>query len=382
MLRLGVLLVAKGFTGVISGELNMRSMLLPACLLAAVVPFAHASTVRASKLPSPKKMTCLQVKQAITISTTRGLLHIPWDTELRPGAYISEYEDANGVYYRAPEWAITERRTDENESSRAGRTMTFDGGIYVSNDPATAPTLYAYYATSSPLPQSAPSDTDCSTFTYTRDPNSQKVSVMRMGIAVGAGAAAGMVTSRFVHPHVHASYGQAAGVGLAGGLIAGLIIGAIDKSKEGEILPGPALDSSAEEKIKMLATNKLAVGELSQAGNPTVATATPVQPPPTASATAPLSASTGTESAAIPGPVVPTSVPTIAAAVLPASTTVVAEQSTQSSAQKVATQMACGAVKADGNSAYVASCGDYGVYIDCDGGQCRPLHTIKLKADQ
>jgi hypothetical protein len=143
--------------------------------------------VRASKLPQPKKMTCLQVTQAISISSTRGLLHIPWDTEITPGAYISEHEDANGVYYRAPEGGITERRTDEKETSRAGHAITFDGGIYVPNDPATAPTLYEYYATISVVPQPppAPSDTDCSSLTYTLDPNTQKVSVMRTGAAFG-----------------------------------------------------------------------------------------------------------------------------------------------------------------------------------------------------
>lgn len=368
----------------------MKSMLLPACLLAVVVPFAHASTVRASKLPQPKKMTCLQVKQAISIASTRGLLRIPWDTEIRPGAYISEYEDANGVYYRAPEGAITERRTDEKESSRAGRTMTFDGGIYVPDDPATAPTLYEYYATYSLLPQSAPSDTDCSTLTYTVDPNTQKVSVMRTGVAFGVGAATGMVTSRFVQPHVHTSYGQAAGVGLAGGLIAGLIIGAVEKSKEGEILPGPALDSPAEEKIKMLVTNKLALGELPLAGDPNVAATTPAQSAPSAPAAQVAAtsrgASTDAETAAMPAPAAPTSASTTATApttaASPASTNIVAEQSMQSLAQNVATQMGCGAVKADGNSAYIASCGEYGVYIGCDGGQCRPLHTIKLEGNQ
>ncbi|MBM7129004.1 hypothetical protein [Dyella mobilis] len=336
------------------------------------------------------------MKQAISISSTRGLLHIPWDTEITPGAYISEYEDANGVYYRAPEGALTERRTDEKETSRAGRTLTFDGGIYVPNDPATAPTLYEYYATMSLRPDSAPSDTDCSTLTYTVDPNTQKVSVMRTGVAFGAGAAIGMTTGRFVHPHVHTSYGQAAGVGLAGGLIAGLIIGAIEKSKEGEILPGPALDSPAEEKIKTLVTNKVALGELPQAGISNVAAAAPAPPAPAAPATqvaAPTTgASGGVETAAMPAPAVPaaTSAPATAAAlaaapataVSPAPANVVAEQSMQSLAQNVATQMGCGAVKADGDSAYVAPCGENGVYIGCDAGQCRPLHTIKLEGDQ
>lgn len=46
-------------------------------------------------------------------------------------------------------------------------------------------------------------------------------------------------------------------------------------------------------------------------------------------------------------------------------------------AQAVATQMGCGAVQADGDLRFIAPCGTYDVLIDCDGGQCRPLHTIK-----
>jgi hypothetical protein len=50
-------------------------------------------------------------------------------------------------------------------------------------------------------------------------------------------------------------------------------------------------------------------------------------------------------------------------------------------AQDVATQMGCGAVQANGGSTFVAPCGSYSVLIDCDGGQCRPMHTINVKKD-
>ena len=274
--------------------------------------------------------------------------------------------------------------------------MTFDGGIYIPNDPAVAPTLYEYYATLAPLPQPAPDDTDCATLTYTLDPNTQKVSLMRTGAAFGAGAAIGMVTSRAITPHVHLSYGQAAGAGLAGGLIAGLIIGAIEKSKEGEILPGPALDNQAEEKIKLLTANKVTLGELPPAGTADVATATPPQPAPTVPVTqvaASPAASGEAQPAPVPAPAAPAApaapvvpaapaaapVAATASAVSATSTTAVSADSMRSLAQNVATQMGCGAVKDYGDSGYVAPCGSNGVYIGCDAGQCRPLHTIKLE---
>jgi hypothetical protein len=51
-------------------------------------------------------------------------------------------------------------------------------------------------------------------------------------------------------------------------------------------------------------------------------------------------------------------------------------------AQNVATQMGCGTVQPNGDSTFVASCGTYSVVIGCDGGQCRPMHTVNVKKDE
>ena len=347
----------------------MKNVLPMACLLAAVVPMAHATSVRADKLPQPKNMTCLQMTQPISDPVTRGLFHIPFDIELGRGAYISEHEDANGVYYRAPQGAITERRTDVKTGSVAGRTMTFDGGIYAPNNTAIAPTLYKYYATDSVQTQSPSGHTDCSTLAYSVDPNTHKVNVVAMGLATGIGAATGMAVGLSMHPHMHTSYGQAAGVGLAGGLIGGLIIAAIENSKVGEILPGPALDGPTSEKIRVLTTNKIAVAEVGHAGQPNIAVAThPIIVAPS-------------EIAATPSPSTSAAFVTQAAAALPTVSNAAAGATT-ASAQSVADQMKCGTVRADGEAGYVASCGSYGVYIGCEAGQCRPLHTIKQEADK
>lgn len=50
-------------------------------------------------------------------------------------------------------------------------------------------------------------------------------------------------------------------------------------------------------------------------------------------------------------------------------------------AQGVANQLKCGAVRAHGDSSFLASCGAYDVAIDCDDGRCRPTHTIKSEAN-
>jgi hypothetical protein len=350
----------------ISGDSSMKSLLPTVCLLIAVVPLAQATSVRADKLPPPKSMTCLQVRQAISYTVTQGLLHIPFDHELEPGAYVSEREDAKGIYYRAPEGALTVRRTDVKEDSRAGHTMTFDGGIYVPDDPAAAPTLYKYYATDSVLTQPASGNTDCATLSYTVDPNTHKISLVAMGMATGLGAATGMVVGRSIHPHVQTSYGQAAGVGLAGGLIGGLIVAAIENSKVGEIVPGPGMDNQADEKIRMLAANKVAVGEQGHAGESNVTASAP------SAAAGPAEAIRNGASGEVQ------TVNSAATAVTVAS----ADGAMAPLAQSVATQMGCGAIKDSGEAEYVASCGSYGIDIGCDAGKCRPLHTVKLKGDE
>lgn len=50
-------------------------------------------------------------------------------------------------------------------------------------------------------------------------------------------------------------------------------------------------------------------------------------------------------------------------------------------AQSIANQLGCGAVQANGNATYVASCGSYSVLISCSGSQCRPMHTISAKSN-
>lgn len=51
-------------------------------------------------------------------------------------------------------------------------------------------------------------------------------------------------------------------------------------------------------------------------------------------------------------------------------------------AQSVASGLGCGAVQANGATTFIATCGSYGVLIDCDSGQCRPMHTIRVKSDE
>lgn len=50
-------------------------------------------------------------------------------------------------------------------------------------------------------------------------------------------------------------------------------------------------------------------------------------------------------------------------------------------AQAVANRLGCGSVHANGDSTFTASCNQDGVLIGCDGGQCRPMHSVKLSGN-
>lgn len=56
-----------------------------------------------------------------------------------------------------------------------------------------------------------------------------------------------------------------------------------------------------------------------------------------------------------------------------------ANTAAMSMAQNVASQMGCGVVQSNGGSTFVAPCGTYSVLIDCDGDECRPMHTVNVK---
>ncbi|WP_233840385.1 hypothetical protein [Dyella sp. 2HG41-7] len=62
--------------------------------------------------------------------------------------------------------------------------------------------------------------------------------------------------------------------------------------------------------------------------------------------------------------------------------TTLASSADTSTAQEVATQIGCGSVQANGDSTFVAPCGTYSVMIGCNGGECRPMHTVNVKKDE
>jgi hypothetical protein len=390
--------------GAISGTFpfhfpNQAGLPLLAWLLPILVLSGCAPGVKPDKLSAPQVVTCLDVKQPLSFTTTHGLFNFPWETRLDRGVYISEKEDARGTYYRAPPGGITVGRTDRKDSPAGPATyMTYDGGIFIPHDPTVAPTLYKYFSTGPALVQAQPANVDCSTVVYIRDPSTQKIDIALLAVGTGIGAATGSAIGHSMHPNVHMSYGQAAGVGLVGGVLGGLIAGAIINSEVGEIQSGPEIDSQMEEKIKVLAAHKVIVRESGHPAAPAVANMPqapasnfPASAPvaPAAASVAPAAAVTPVPATAVtPGMAVPPSPPASSVASAPVRVAAPsvsmspADTATASMAQNVANQLGCSSVQANGGSTFVATCGSYDVLIDCDGGQCRPMHTVGVKGNE
>jgi hypothetical protein len=339
-----------------------------ALLLSALTMVGCASSVRPDKLSAPQNVTCVEVKEPLSFTAKRGLLHIEQETRLERGAYVSEKEDAKGTYYRAPPGGISVGRLDRKDGvPGTGVFEILDGGIFIPHDGKAAPTLYKYFSTTSATPEVPAASVNCSSVVYTRDPDTKKVNVVAVATATGLGAATGAMVGRSIRSGSHMSYGQSAGVGLVGGALGGLIVAAIINSEVGEIQPGPEIDGSMQDKIRMLAANKVRVSE---SGHSTAVYAT----------TAPVTTTAGAQEAQGQNETVP-----MTTATPPATTTAsapVADAATASLAQNTATQMGCGLVQASGDGAYTAPCGSYSVLIGCGGSQCYPRRTISAKSDE
>ncbi|GAB2583135.1 hypothetical protein GCM10027066_25760 [Dyella jejuensis] len=109
------------------------------------------------------------------------------------------------------------------------------------------------------------------------------------------------------------------------------------------------------------------------------------------SATEPMAPKPTPVAEATPATVMPSPAPSASSAAVATGSTVatatapqgfVADTATTPLAQSVAIQLGCGAVQAHSATTFIASCGSYGVLIDCDSGQCRPMHTVNVKKDE
>jgi hypothetical protein len=173
------------------------------CLLLA----ACATPIKPSELRKPNPVSCIHIPTPIYVEEKRGLANVTWHIGLERGPYISEGENDEGTFYRAPPGGVL-----------AGNPR--DGGIWIPRDPNAMPRIYQYITTTDVIKEVPPEKADCNSLIVRRDPTGQGVDV----VAFATGGAIGGVAGRAMAPGNAVSYGQAALGGALGMAIVGTLI--------------------------------------------------------------------------------------------------------------------------------------------------------------
>lgn len=217
---------------------TLRLAGLSAAAMMVLVSGACPATAASNDLRPPAQVSCIHLPVALSTTEAKGLFKVVWTTRLERGPYISEREDAEGTYYRAPPGGIHVSQPNPKDKLAAPvNAYTSDGGIFVPRDAAAPARLY-HYLQNEAAPVTVPPDgADCSSTTVVRDPATKGVSVAAYAAAFGAAGAAGGYAAREAAPNSSVSHGRAAGIGAAGGLISGVIVGAMINMEVGKLAP-------------------------------------------------------------------------------------------------------------------------------------------------
>jgi len=163
-----------------------------ACLLLAVnATEVKAQLLKPEDLRKPATLTCIYLPVQMSFRAERGMLKAVWEWRLERGPYVSEWEDDQGTFYRAPPGGAFAGRVDSFEKPSGPLThRTSDGGFWMPRDPNAAPRLYSYYSTSD-APKAVPAENqNCSSVVAVKDPATSKL---------GASMATYGVVGAFIH---------------------------------------------------------------------------------------------------------------------------------------------------------------------------------------
>ena len=139
---------------------------------------ATPAVAKSAQLQAPSEVRCLYLPAALSGIETKGLMKVETQTRLERGPYVSEREDAEGTYFRAPPGGVYVG-PPKDKPARGAWQLNRDGGIFVPRDPSAPPQLYSYagevgVSAATVVP---PAAADCSNTRYVRDPATQAVGV-------------------------------------------------------------------------------------------------------------------------------------------------------------------------------------------------------------
>ncbi|WP_237742007.1 hypothetical protein [Herbaspirillum rubrisubalbicans] len=203
------------------------------------------TSIAPESLKTPERMSCIEIPPGIEAHEKLGLLKIPWIYTLTPGPYLSEREDEQGIYYRAPPSGITINRgidsDGDDSAAKKTRTVHADGGIWLPRDTTLPPHLYFYLGSRTDQAAAPLDNANCANAVLLPGAKTGDVNAVAFAVAGAAGGAAGGIAGRSIAGNGKMSYGQAAGTGAVGGAIAGLVIAKLIDMEHGHIQHGRPL---------------------------------------------------------------------------------------------------------------------------------------------
>jgi hypothetical protein len=162
--------------------MNIRTSPRPAisaAALALLLSFSGTPAIAGpGELQVPTQVSCIHLPAALSGIETKGLFKVETETRLERGPYISEGEDAEGTYFRAPPGGVY-LGPPKDKPAKGAWQIDRDGGIFVPRDPSAAPQLYSYVsdAGTSAATVVPPAAADCSNTSYILDPVTKAVRV-------------------------------------------------------------------------------------------------------------------------------------------------------------------------------------------------------------
>lgn len=187
--------------------------------------------VSPDNLNRPAALKCIDVPPGIEAHETKGLLNIPYTTRLTAGPYVSELEDDEGTYYRAPPGGIYFSHSDPPPGYSIPNT--YDGGIWVSRKGDKPAQLYWYHSGQNAIVKPLPNGASCARAIVSRNAANAGIPVVVFAEqnAQANEAVANVVTNVTTlgtPPIAQLSPMQGAiaggvGAGIAGGIVSALI---------------------------------------------------------------------------------------------------------------------------------------------------------------
>ncbi len=220
--------------------MSLKKLPLTLSLASTLLLSGCATPINPNNLTPPKQPRCIKITAPIESHESKGLLDIKWTTRIASGLYISEWENADGTYFRAPPGGIYIVRDEVANDPPAPLTPRyFNGGIWIPKQEAKPALLYTYSSTEDAIVKPVPSDASCDNAVLISGSQAQGVSTIAFAVGGTIGGASGGIVGRSMANDSAISYGQAAGVGAAGGAISGVIIASLINLDAGKIYTQP-----------------------------------------------------------------------------------------------------------------------------------------------